>query len=88
MPLEHYLYAGKELFKVVDYKKQFISQGWKDAHEATLSKKEILAAQRGLPKGVRGSVIRSAAQTSNPRSMEKQVANHELIVRTGICGSI
>lgn len=34
VPLEHFLYAGKDLFKVVDSKAQFLGQGIKDAGDA------------------------------------------------------
>lgn len=28
VPLEHYLYAGKDLFKIVDAQRNFLSQGY------------------------------------------------------------
>ena len=40
VPLEHFLYAGKELFKIVDSKGHFEGQGFKDAVEA-LKRKQV-----------------------------------------------
>lgn len=34
VPLEHFLYANKEIHKIVDAKGEFLSQGWKDAVES------------------------------------------------------
>ncbi|WAQ83495.1 hypothetical protein PtA15_3A866 [Puccinia triticina] len=34
VPLEHFLYANKEIHKIVDAKGEFLSQGWKDAIES------------------------------------------------------
>ncbi|MBW0502408.1 hypothetical protein O181_042123 [Austropuccinia psidii MF-1] len=34
VPLEHFLYANKELYKIVDARSQFLGQGLKDAGEA------------------------------------------------------
>lgn len=52
VPLEHHLYAGKELHKIVDAQKQFLSQGWKSAKEAmTKKEKAITPAGRGDPRG-------------------------------------
>ena len=30
VPLEHYLYAGKELWKIVDSSREFLNQGYKN----------------------------------------------------------
>ncbi|GFP52904.1 putative ATP-dependent RNA helicase C550.03c [Trichoderma asperellum] len=35
VPLEHYLWAGKDIHKIVDSEKKFLETGWKDAHRAT-----------------------------------------------------
>ena len=34
VPLEHYLWAGKEMYKVVDANKKFLDGGWKSANAA------------------------------------------------------
>lgn len=33
VPLEHYLWAGKEMHKIVDSEKRFIEEGWRDANK-------------------------------------------------------
>ncbi|KAL6874573.1 DSHCT domain-containing protein [Trichoderma longibrachiatum] len=44
VPLEHYLWAGKNIHKIVDADKKFLENGWKDAHKATQSKEKAPAA--------------------------------------------
>ena len=34
VPLEHYLWGGKEMFKIVDSSKRFLEKGWKEANIA------------------------------------------------------
>ncbi|KAL0937848.1 ATP-dependent RNA helicase [Colletotrichum truncatum] len=38
IPLEHYLWAGKGIHKIVDSDKKFIEKGWKDANHAIQGK--------------------------------------------------
>lgn len=40
VPLEHFLYAGKEMFKIVDARAQFLGSGLKEAGEALKRKQE------------------------------------------------
>ncbi|TKY90624.1 hypothetical protein EX895_000622 [Sporisorium graminicola] len=40
VPLEHFLYAGKEMFKIVDARAQFLGTGIKEAGEALKRKQE------------------------------------------------
>lgn len=56
VPLEHYLWAGKEMHKIVDSEKRFIEKGWKDAHAAVQSKEKpagqsTVATRGGNPRG-------------------------------------
>jgi antiviral helicase SKI2 len=59
VPLEHYLWAGKEIHKIVDHNKKFIEKGWKEADLALRGKDKALPApaargggnQRGNPRG-------------------------------------
>ncbi|SMR49487.1 unnamed protein product [Zymoseptoria tritici ST99CH_3D1] len=46
VPLEHYLWADKKMFKIVDSTKHFIEKGWKDANDAMSGKDKILAAEQ------------------------------------------
>ncbi|ROT37524.1 DSHCT domain-containing protein [Sodiomyces alkalinus F11] len=60
VPLEHFLWAGKDIHKIVSADKKFIEKGWKDAHLALQGKekpKQIennAAAGRGGGGGQRG----------------------------------
>lgn len=46
VPLEHYLWADKKMFKIVDSNKQFIEKGWKDANDALSGRDKIIAAEQ------------------------------------------
>ncbi|SPO20957.1 probable SKI2 - antiviral protein and putative helicase [Ustilago trichophora] len=59
VPLEHFLYAGKEMFKIVDARAQFLGSGIKEAGEALKRKQEKereanAAATGGAARGGRG----------------------------------
>lgn len=41
VPLEHYLWAGKNMFKIVGPDKKFIESGWKEANDAITGKDKI-----------------------------------------------
>lgn len=45
VPLEHYLWADKKMFKIVDSNKAFIEKGWKDANDAMSGRDKIIAAE-------------------------------------------
>ncbi|KAK5713375.1 Antiviral helicase ski2 [Elasticomyces elasticus] len=45
VPLEHYLWADKKMFKIVDSNKHFIEKGWKDANDAMSGKDKVIAAE-------------------------------------------
>ncbi|KAG6897960.1 hypothetical protein C0992_008350 [Termitomyces sp. T32_za158] len=49
VPLEHYLYAGRELHKIVDARRNFSGQGYKDAGEALKRKQDKEREAAGLP---------------------------------------
>ncbi|KAK3367232.1 NUC185 domain-containing protein [Lasiosphaeria ovina] len=61
VPLEHYLWAGRNIHKIVDADKNFIEKGWKDADAAVRGKDKLKAADspafrgggnaRGGPRG-------------------------------------
>ena len=67
VPLEHYLWAGKEIHKIVDSEKRFLQKGWKDANDILsgldkIKEQKAIEAQtpargapgRGAPVGQRG----------------------------------
>ncbi|THV06548.1 ATP-dependent RNA helicase [Dendrothele bispora CBS 962.96] len=49
VPLEHYLYANREIYKIVDAQRQFLNQGYKDAGEALRRKQDKEREAAGLP---------------------------------------
>ncbi|KAI8627103.1 DSHCT domain-containing protein [Xylariaceae sp. FL1651] len=60
VPLEHYLWAGKNIHKIVDHQKKFLEKGWKEADQAMRGKDKVLPApatrgggnqQRGTQRG-------------------------------------
>ncbi|KAK5107409.1 hypothetical protein LTR62_001313 [Meristemomyces frigidus] len=46
VPLEHYLWADKKMFKIVDSNKHFIEKGWKDANDAMTGKDKQIEAEK------------------------------------------
>ncbi|KAH6688959.1 antiviral helicase SKI2 [Plectosphaerella plurivora] len=79
VPLEHYLWAGKDIHKIVNSEKKFIEKGWKDANGALQGKdkpKQIESApasrgganQRGNPRGgQRGGNQRGGPRGGGPQ---------------------
>ncbi|KAI3327101.1 DSHCT domain-containing protein [Xylariaceae sp. AK1471] len=57
VPLEHYLWAGKNIHKIVDHQKKFLEKGWKEADQAMRGKDKALPAPvaRGGGSQQRGS---------------------------------
>jgi len=50
VPLEHYLWGGNKIFKIVDSEKKFIEKGWKDANSAIQGKdKQKAITQQSAP---------------------------------------
>ncbi|KAF2487817.1 NUC185 domain-containing protein [Neohortaea acidophila] len=45
VPLEHYIWADKKMFKIVDANKTFIEKGWKDANDALSGRDKVIAAE-------------------------------------------
>ncbi|RFU33177.1 hypothetical protein B7463_g3202, partial [Scytalidium lignicola] len=43
VPLEHYLWADKGIFKIVDAEKRFIEKGWKDANDVLSGRDKVKA---------------------------------------------
>ncbi|KAI1186549.1 DSHCT domain-containing protein [Nemania serpens] len=58
VPLEHYLWAGKNIHKIVDHQKKFLEDGWKEADRAMRGKEKVLlppVAARGGGNQQRGN---------------------------------
>jgi len=95
VPLEHYLWAGKEMFKIVDSEKRFVEKGWKQANDVLSGNKpkeikgpEPQAPTRGeaAPRGGRGQQQRGGSQRGGPQQRGRgQPANRGQgnIARTG-----
>ncbi|OAX42662.1 ATP-dependent RNA helicase [Rhizopogon vinicolor AM-OR11-026] len=49
VPLEHYIYAGRDMFKIVDASRNWLSNGYKDAGEALRRKQDKERDAAGLP---------------------------------------
>ncbi|KAI0068005.1 antiviral helicase [Artomyces pyxidatus] len=66
VPLEHYLYAGREMYKIVDADRSFLAQGYKDAGEALRRKQDKEREAAGLPPvqrvGARGATPQRGGQ--------------------------
>ncbi|EGO31119.1 ATP-dependent RNA helicase [Serpula lacrymans var. lacrymans S7.9] len=70
VPLEHYIYAGRETFKIVDANRRWISEGYKDAGEALKRKQDKAREAAGLPPvqrvGARGAAPRGGQRGGTP----------------------
>lgn len=95
VPLEHYLWADKAMYKIVDSEKRFLEKGWKEANLVMSGRDKIQAASqangsaqtRGTPAGrgqqrgaQRGSVQRGGAQQRGRGQPQRGIGN---IARTG-----
>ncbi|KAG7452119.1 antiviral helicase [Guyanagaster necrorhizus] len=67
VPLEHYLWAGRDMFKVVDAQRNFLGQGYKDAGEAVRRKQDKEREAAGLPPIQRVGARGGAAQRGQQR---------------------
>ncbi|KAH8690808.1 NUC185 domain-containing protein [Talaromyces proteolyticus] len=82
VPLEHYLWAGKSIHKIVDSNKKFIEKGWKNADEilsgrdkakaqkAADAQAQSQASQKGAQQGRgqgRGAPARGGGQRGGPQ---------------------
>ncbi|KAI8937205.1 hypothetical protein NX059_006414 [Plenodomus lindquistii] len=55
IPLEHYLWAGKDMHKIVTADKKFVDSGWKDANDALSGKDKKAAPPKDAAPTGRGS---------------------------------
>lgn len=77
IPLEHYLWAGKDMYKIVNAEKEFIDRGWKDANDILSGQDKVKAdtrdnnSGRGTGRGTRGNQRggppRGGAQRGGPQ---------------------
>ncbi|KAJ6520244.1 ATP-dependent RNA helicase [Mycena sanguinolenta] len=72
VPLEHYLYAGREMYKIVDARRDFLALGYKEAGEALRRKQDKEREAAGLPPvqrvGARGAAPAQRGQQRGGRA--------------------
>ena len=99
VPLEHYLWANKAMYKIVNAEKKFLEKGWKEANDVLSGRDKIKApalveappSQRGAPNGrARGPAPRGGPQRGGPqrggsqqRGRGQQPQGRGNIARTG-----
>lgn len=64
VPLEHYLWAGKGMYKIVDSNRKFLEHGWKEADDI-MSGRDKIKAQKAAE--VQAQAQAQAAQRGGPR---------------------
>ncbi|KAF2672754.1 antiviral helicase [Microthyrium microscopicum] len=68
IPLEHYLWAGKEMHKIVNSEKQFLELGWKAANDVIQGKDKVKApAFNEEQPASRGGNLRGSGRGTNHR---------------------
>ncbi|KAG6032306.1 hypothetical protein E4U19_007583 [Claviceps sp. Clav32 group G5] len=65
VPLEHYLWAGKDVHMIVDSDKKFLETGWKAANSAARGKEKSAPSQTAM--ATRGGNSRGGAQRGGPQ---------------------
>ncbi|MCJ1281219.1 hypothetical protein MMC26_000537 [Xylographa opegraphella] len=99
VPLEHYLWANKAMYKIVNADKKFLDKGWKEANDVLSGRDKIKPpapveapqSQRGAPNGrARGPAPRGGPQRGGPqrggqqqRGRGQQQQGRGNIARTG-----
>jgi antiviral helicase SKI2 len=94
VPLEHYLWAGRGMYKIVDSNKRFLDKGWKEADDVLSGRDKIKAekaaeaqpAQRGgVQRGGRGQAQRGAQRGGPQQRGRGQQSNRGAgnVARTG-----
>lgn len=79
VPLEHYIWANKKMYKIVNAKKTFLMQGWTDAKESLNPRKEqktVTGNHRGGGRNQRGGGNLHGSQSRGngpPRAQRQQV---------------
>lgn len=93
VPLEHYLWADKAMYKIVDPDKKFLEKGWKEANVAMSSRDKPQPAaeangtanQRGgaTARGGRGQAPRGGTQRGGQQQRGRGQPQRGNIARTG-----
>jgi len=72
VPLEHYLWAGKNIHKIVDSDKKFVEKGWKDANTAVQGKDKPPKAAEVAPPARGGGNQRGGGRGGQQRGGNQQ----------------
>ena len=88
VPLEHYLWASKSMYKIVDAEKKWIEKGYKDANDAFTGKDKVKASSEGSSNNASVSAKEGAKSQSRRggRSQRGQIVSsrgHGNISKTG-----
>ncbi|KAH7886164.1 ATP-dependent RNA helicase [Phlebopus sp. FC_14] len=82
VPLEHYLYAGRDMFKIVNAQRRWVAEGYKEAGEALKRKQDREREAAGLPP-VQRVGARGAASRGGQRGMAPQRGGQRGVVPNG-----
>ncbi|KIM88714.1 hypothetical protein PILCRDRAFT_2912 [Piloderma croceum F 1598] len=92
VPLEHYLYAGRAMYKIVDSTRNFLGEGYKEASEALRRKQDKEREAAGLPPvqrvGARGAAPQRGSLRGGPpaRGGQRGSAHSRVVPRSGGAG--
>ncbi|KIX97536.1 uncharacterized protein Z520_06988 [Fonsecaea multimorphosa CBS 102226] len=76
VPLEHYLWAGKEIHKIVDSEKRFIQKGWKAANDI-LSGLDKIKEQKAIEAQAPARGGQAAGQRGGGRTQPQRGASNQ-----------
>ena len=75
VPLEHYLWANKEMYKIVNAERKFLDKGWKEANDALSGKDKVKApAAAESSQSQRGGTSNSRGRGQNQRGAPQRGA--------------
>ena len=75
VPLEHYLWAGKAMYKIVDADKKFSDKGWKEANVAMSHRVKVQSSQEADSTVNHRGGARGGATARGVQSQVRQVGN-------------
>lgn len=70
VPLEHYLWADKKMFKIVDSNKNFVEKGWKDANDALTGRDKVAEAEKKAKEKEEAAVAAGRGGRGNQRGQQ------------------
>ncbi|KAI9890159.1 MAG: hypothetical protein M1814_004440 [Vezdaea aestivalis] len=92
VPLEHFLWAGKGMHKIVDAEKRFQEKGWKEANDILSGRDKVKAAMPGgqasSHRGDRGGAQRGRGQRGGQQQRGRGQPNRGAPQRGGSSGTV